>query len=197
MVENLGKYVILVCGGLVWASDRFSVPWLGSTAVLLLGLWLLAWGVEVALKGEVTLIDHEKRRYEFFTGIPARLWSAIFITAGLGILVVGWLNLSSPDGGEAFIEQALNSPAEWSILLGIVGMVVTASGMIRIISGSATLSENVSRWEEFGFRASGVLRALLGSVFLVLAAGLLFAPGWVKTLFVGLVEIFKNWFLSW
>ncbi len=193
MIENLGVYVFLVSGGLVWASERFSIPWLGSAAVLLFGLWVLAWGIEVAFKGEVTLINHDKRRYEFFSGIPAGLWSAIFITAGIGILFLGWLDLSALDGVESFMDRALNSPAGWGTLLGIVGMVVAASGVIRILAGSATVSGNVSRWEEFVFRTGGFLKTLVGAAFLLLAAGLLFAPGLVKAVFDGLVGIFTNW----
>lgn len=193
LIEKLGIFMILVSGGLAWAGDYFSNPGLGSIGIILFGLWVVAWGVDVAVKGEVTLINSQRRRHEFFSGIPAGLWSAIFITAGLGILFLGWLDLSSPGGSEGFLERVLSSPAGWGTLLGIIGMVTTASGVIRMISGSGSISGRVGNLEEFGYRAGGVVRTLFGSGLILLAAGLLIAPEVVKALFDGLVEFITTW----
>jgi hypothetical protein len=196
MIEKLGVYVVFVSGGLAWASDYFSIPQLATVALLLFGLWVVAWGVEVAVKGEVTLVNRERRRYEFFSGIPAGLWSAIFITTGIGILFLGWLDFSLPGGSEGFFDRVLNTPSGWGVLIGVAGLIVTASGVIHVISGSASVSEKVGRLEEFGYRAGGLLRTLIGSGMLILAAGLLIAPNLLKSLFDGMVKILEKWLVG-
>lgn len=158
MVENLGVIFIIISDGLAWASDYFALPIFASVAILLFGLWLITWGVEVALKGEVTLINHERQRYEFFSGLPAGLWSAIFITTGMGIVFLGWLDISNHGGCKGYLKNMLNSPGGWGVILGIAGTIVTTSGVIRVLTGSASDSEKMGGLEEVGSRAAGFLR---------------------------------------
>lgn len=196
MIDKLGFYIILLSGGLVYASEYFQLPRLASTAMMLFGLWVAACGVEIAFKGEVRLINRESRRYEFFSGIPASLWAAIFIGAGALILLFGFLDLARPGGTDSFLDRLTNSPAGWGTVLGVVGLFVTASGAIRLLAGSASAYEKVGRLEEVGFRIGGAWRVLTGIVALSLATGLIFAPNVLKAMFDGLVDAGKNWLLS-
>ena len=109
MIENLGIFIILISGALAWASDYFGLPWLASVALVLFGAWVIIWGIEIAFKGEVTLFNRERWRSEFFSGIPAGLWSAIFITFGAGIVFLAWLDFSSPAGIEGFLDRLVAS----------------------------------------------------------------------------------------
>lgn len=196
MIENLGIYIILISGALAWASDYFALPWLASVALVLFGAWVIIWGIEIAFKGEVTLFNRERWRSEFFSGIPAGLWSAIFITFGAGIVFLAWLDFSSPTGIEGFLDRLVASPGGWGLLLSLAGMIVTASGLIRLLAGSASVSGPVGRLEEFGFRLQGLISTLLGIGLLILAAGMLFAPSMLSALFRWLVEVVKARFLS-
>jgi hypothetical protein len=196
MIEKLGVFAILLSGGLVYAGEYFGMPRLASAAIMLFGAWVAAWGVEIAIKGEVRLIHRQSRRYEFFSGIPARLWAAIFISIGVLILLFGFLDLTTRGGTVSFLERLTNSPAGWGTLLGVVGLFVTASGVIRLLAGSASASGKVDRLQEFGFRLGGAWHVLLGIVLLSLATGLIFAPNLMNAMFDALVDALKNWFLS-
>jgi len=196
MIEKLGVYVVLLSGGLVYANEYFGIPWLASLAIMLFGLWVAAWGVEVALKGEVKLINREYRRYEFFSGVPAGLWAAIFITTGGLLLFFGYLDWTSPGGTESFLDRLTNSPAGWGVVLGVAGLLVTAVGVIRLLAGSAMRDKRVSKFQELGFRLGGAWYTLFGLAMLSLAAGLFFAPSLLKSIFDGLVNLVKEWILS-
>jgi len=196
MNNKLGIYTILVSGALVWASEYFGLPWLGSIALVLFGLWVAANGVGVAIKGQVELVNPEYRRYEFLSGVPAGLWSAIFITIGLGLMIFGGMDLFSPGGAERFLSQALNSPSGTGVLVGVVGFMVAANGVIGLLSGSAVASEKAGRLEEFEFRASGVWHILVGTLMLSLAMALILVPGWLKAVFDFIVAGIKSWILS-
>jgi hypothetical protein len=196
MIEKLGIYVILISGGLAWASDYFALPRLASLALLLFGLWVVAWGVAIAVKGELTLFNEERWRHEFFSGVPAGLWSAIFVAFGAGILFLAWLDFTSPVGVEGFLDRLVASPGGWGLLLALGGMIFTAVGLIRLLSGSGSISAGVSRLEEFGIRVGGLVSTLCGVGLLALAASLLFAPNLLSALFHWLVEALKARFMS-
>lgn len=187
---------MLLSGGAIWVSEYLGIPKLASIAMMLFSLWMVAGGVEVAFKGEVTLINREHRRYEFFSGIPAGLWSVIYITTGLGFLGLAWLDFSSPGGSDGFFDRILNTPSGWGMIVGFAGMVTTATGVIRFLAGSASAHKKVGWIEEFGFRAGGLITTLIGMTLLALAAGLLFAPDLVHKLFTFLKSIVEDWLLS-
>ena len=196
MINKLGIYTILVSGALVWASEYFGLPRLGSMALILFGLWVAANGVGVALKGQAELVNLEQSRFEFLSGVPAGLWSAIFITVGLGLIVFGGMDLFSPGGAERFLSQALNSPSGTGVLVGVIGLMVAANGVISLLSGSAAAPGKVGRLEEFEFRASAVWHLLVGTLMVSLALALILVPGWLKAVFDFIVAGIKSWILS-
>jgi hypothetical protein len=196
MINKLGIYTILVCGALVWASEYFGLPRLGSIALILFGLWVAANGVGVALKGQAELVNPEQSRFEFLSGVPEGLWSAIFITVGLGLIVFGGMDLFSPGGAERFLSQALNSPSGTGVLVGVIGLMVAANGVISLLSGSAAVTGKVGRLEEFEFRASAIWHVLVGTLMLSLALALILVPGWLKAVFDFIVAGIKSWILS-
>jgi hypothetical protein len=192
MIEKLGIYVTFISGALVWAGEYFYLPWLASLALVLFGGWVILWGVEIAFKGKVTLFDEQRWRHQFFSGIPAGLWSALLITFGAGIVFLAWLDFSSPAGIEGFLDRLVTSPRGWGLLVALGGMIVTAGGLIRLLAGSAPLSGQVYRLEDWGVRLGGLVNTLFGAALLALAAGLLLAPGLLSSLFQWLVEAVKT-----
>lgn len=189
MIKNIGIVVIIVSGGLVWLSEYFAISWMAPLGMMIFGMWVIANGVEIAIKGEATFFN----RVESSGGIAAGLWSAIFITFGIGILFFSWLNFSSPSGSDEFMDRLLASPGGWGLVTGLTGLVITAMGIIRLLAASASSSQ-VSRLEEFGTRLGGLVTTLLGLGLLLLAIGLLFFPDALSALFQWFLEALKDIF---
>ena len=185
-LEKTGFFLLLSAGGLVFAADYYNVPWLSPMALIAVGLIACLGAIRIITRGEAfegrsRLGDPRfVRRY---TGVSSKLIAVVLLLAGPIVVVLGFMELSSPGRASSFLMGLLDSSYGWATILGLVGLMVTAMGITRILSGSGITPGTFDRHVEFIIKVGGAFSTLIGLAMLSLAAGALLAPDLLKELF--------------
>lgn len=184
-LERITLLLLLSVGGLVLAADYYDLPWLSSMAIIAFGLIACLGGVRILVRGEAfegkTAIN--PRYVRRYTGVSARLIAVVLFLAGPVVMVLGFMDLSSPGRASSFLTELGDSPQGWAIILGLAGLMVTAMGIVRVLSGSGTSPGVYYRYVEFSIKVGGAFSILIGLAMLSLAAVGFLAPDLLKELF--------------
>lgn len=194
-LERNGFLLILLMGGLVAAADYYDLPWLFSLLLVALGLAACLGAIRILMRGEAfegrSRLGNPRfvRRY---AGLSAKLIAFVLLLAGPIIVVLGLMEVSSPGRASGFLSGLSDSPYGWATILGLAGLMVTAMGITRILSGSALPRGTYARHVELSLRVGGAYTALTGLAMLALAAAALFAPDLLNQLLEQLKELLEQ-----
>ncbi len=153
--------ILLVVAGflLVYAAERYSLTFLVTPGIFLVGVGILVGGAEVLLRREVAFRVGEEQGSpgETFRGAAAVLWGVFFLVLGVGVLVFA---AARPLGLEAAVGDFLKERPGAAILVGSLGSLGLGSALSL---GSA--EERSSLWAVVG----SLPRRLFGIVLILLA----------------------------
>lgn len=205
-LERNGLLLLLSAAGLVVAADSLDLPWLTSMALIGVGLMACLGGTRVITRGEVFEGRSrwgDPRFVGRHTGISARLIGAVLLIGGPLVAALGAMEFSGPGRASGFLAGLLETPYGWAIILGVPGLMVTAMGIARSLSGSAMPRGTRNRHVELGIKVGGAISALAGLAMLFLAAGLVLVPDLpqkpseqLKQMFEQAVRLVEAWMLS-
>jgi hypothetical protein len=154
---------------LIFAAERLPLPALTPLGWVVFGVLALLVGLEVIVTQETSffrLWDDYVVGSEVYSGCAAQLWGLMFVLFGLGLALGALAALVRPQQAQAVLDQALEEPWGWGILIGGLGVFVTLYSLARLLAGGAATV--------YGFwqRVRHVGYQVLGGVYLLISAGL-------------------------
>lgn len=194
-LERLVLPMLLLAAALVAGADYFKLPWLTSLVLVGVGLVAVLGGIRVFRRGEV--FEGRSRwgnpRYTVrYTGASARLIAVVLLLAGPILIALGALEVSGAGRASGFLTSLLNTPSGMALILGPSGLMVTALGIARFLSGSTLAPGVYHRHVEWSIRLTGAVFALAGFAMTALAVGLLVVPGLPQVLAAVLSRAFDQ-----
>lgn len=188
--------IILFFGaaGLMAAADQLALPALTFAGLVLLGLCAVLSGIQVIITRQAFFLPSGdqslRRRAESYSGLAAQLWGVFFVLFGLIFILAGLIGFGRPERVMALIDQSLETPAGWGVLLFTIGVFVALYGLTRILAGSASTGTGIqARLRDIGYRMFGGLALIFGLLLLALGFILLTSP----EILTGLME---EWFAT-
>lgn len=172
LADKLAVPAILIAGGMVYAAEKFDLPYLIPLALGLFGLFAVILGIETFASGRIEMFNRLYSRREYFSGLPARLVGVMLFLFGAGVALYGFFEWTQPGTAGKFLAGLVGSSRGWGILLIAFGFFTLLFGLIRLIAGSAHRPEERSGAIDFGYRVRGLVNVVVAIVLLV-------AGGWL------------------
>jgi hypothetical protein len=181
LLGSLPLVTFLLAALLMFAADRLSQPALTFIGLMLLGFSALLSGVQVIVTRQAFFLptgrQSLKRRAESYSGLAAQLWGVFFVLFGLICVLAALAGLFAPEQAQAVVDQALETPAGWGVLLTILGVFLSLYGLTRLLSGSASVSTGFQiQLRDAGYRLFGGVCLLLGLALVALGLTLITSP---------------------
>jgi len=174
IADKLAIPAIAIAGGMVYVAEEFNMPSLIPLALGIFGVFAILLAMETFVNGEIKMFNELYSRREYFSGLPARLFSVMIFLFGVGISLYAFLEWTSPGVAGKYLEGLISSSRGWGTLLSVFGFFTLLFGLIRLIAGSAHRPEERSRLVDFGYHARGVVNIIVGLILLVVGVWLIF-----------------------
>lgn len=163
---KLAVPALLVSGGMVYAAEKFNVPYLIPLAMGLFGLFAVILGIETVASGRIEMYDRLYSRREQYLGLPARLLGVIIFLFGVGVALYALFEWTQPGKAGEFLASLVETNRGRGTLAVAFGLFMFLFGLIRLIAGSAHSKEQSRVPTEIHFRMWGIVNAIVG-VFLI------------------------------
>lgn len=165
---------------LLFAAERLHLPALAPLGWVVFGVLALLVGLEVIVTREASFsrrrADHVVGS-ELYSGCAAQLWGLMFVLFGLGLALGALAALVRPQQAQAILDQALEEPWGWGILIASLGVFVTLYGLARLLAGgAATVYGFWQRVRYVGYQVQGGVYLLIGVGLVTLGLMLITSP---------------------
>lgn len=180
-LSSIELFLLLLAGGLAFAGQQFSVPFLTNFALLCLGLMMVLVGgeflvtqrAEFAIGGWVYI-----QARETFKGLAAQLWGIMFLGLGLLVILVTLVKWVVPAAAGSFWSRLQGTPTGAGLALAGLGLAACLYGLIRLLAGSAGVDlGRLTSLSNLLDRITGAVVFLLGLGLAFLGVMLIVAPG--------------------
>jgi hypothetical protein len=178
--------------GLMFAGQNLNIFQLTTAGFLFLGITAILAGIQVIWTKEAFFSpsgsQSVRRRSEHYSGLSAQLWGVFFLLAGVGASLASLVAMLNPAAAQTFLDQFLDTPAGWGILLAGLGVFVSLYGLTRLLAGAAAVSRKFGgRLRDLGYRGLGALSLLIGLALIGLGLVLILAPDLLLTWVEGVI----------
>lgn len=181
-----------LAAGLVYVGQQFDVARLTAAGFLCLGFTAMLAGIELIRTRKAFFLPGGRnaagQRAERYSGLSAQLWGVFFLLLGVGASLAAAAAFFNPERAQTLVDQLLETPAGWGVLLAIFGVFLGLYGTIRLLAGSAAVGRTwQSRLADLGYRGLGGVLLLAGLGLVALGLLLIVAPdllgAWAAQLF--------------
>jgi hypothetical protein len=180
-LSSIELFLLLLAGGLAFAGQQFSIPFLTNLALHCLGLMMVLVGgeflvtkrAEFAIGGWVYI-----QARETFKGLAAQLWGVLFLGLGLLVILVTLAKWLVPAAAGSFWSRLQGTPTGAGLALAGLGLAACLYGLIRLLAGSAGVDlGRLTSLSNLLDRLAGGVVFLLGLGLIFLGVSLVIAPG--------------------
>lgn len=165
---------------LIFAGMQLPLPFLTLLGWLVFGILGLFLGLEVIVTRQASFYRRHADQVvgsESYSGCAAQLWGGMFVLFGLGLVLGALAALIRPQQARAVLDQALEQPWGWGILIAGLGVFVAMYGLARLLAGGAMTVRGVGQAvRHVGYRAFGVACLLIGAGLMALGLMLITSP---------------------
>jgi hypothetical protein len=168
-LTSVGSFLLVA--GMILTAVSADTPWRKAIGVVLAGLGVTIAFLPGALAGRL-IFDLERDTSDSRLGTAVRLWSAVMIGIGLGIMYFGLLQLFSPQAAARFI----NSRGGMGVLFIVGGSAVSFYYLVRFLglrAGESTWRAELSLISSRLYSLAGMA---VGLFFIASGLVLLLAP---------------------
>jgi hypothetical protein len=174
IADKLAVPALLVAGGMVYAAEKFNLPYLIPLAMGFFGLFAVILGIETFASGRIEMFNRLYSRREYFSSVPARLFGVMIFLFGVGVLLYAFFEWTQPGLAGKYLASLVETNRGRGILVATFGFFTLLFGVIRLIAGSAHRPEERSGNVDLGYRARGLVNTVIGVLLLVAGVWLMF-----------------------
>jgi hypothetical protein len=191
--STLQLILFVVGAGLLYLGEEWHIPIATPIGMACIALFLVVAGIDMCLQRlYVFRIDGWTRAkvVDTYRGLGELLWGLLFVFAGLVLTAIVLVNGLWPGLSDTFWGNLLSTPGGLGTILGIIGLMMLLSGLVRALAGSGSVDPQKLGGLPYIFdRLAGGGTFLLGAAISGVGLLLLVAPGVVTGAIEGLKHL--------